>query len=459
MKKMVLIHKTPAIWNKKEHLPKPPSGNNKSSESDILDFDSELKSLFETDLYIGISRDLCEKLEIDELHIVQGFSPNEKKNWINAGTAGKYAINDKITYWCITEPKDLLPFLKMDVIFTRGNYERLHSRLIEFVDENEPKPIWLHYPATSLMFPHIVKHNNRVSSAVVKSTYEYQITLKEQVNGMYVEHDIRSSDHPVTNDTQEMLEILNSRFTTVRGRVNKGPYDVVLVDDSSSIEEYSNVYPNSVIYRFIKPNISTNLKLNFERKYDIIFCGTSLQKTKNHMQFITLLKRLDEVTTGILKIAIAGDQGNITSFSEGLKRKYRNLIIDNFGILSRPQLYELFNDSKTMIVLSGRDSNPRVIQEAGALGVRTIVADTMSDGLEILKSNPLIGAVIQTEKTSWFYSRNGNLKFRVNRNFAKNVLMEINRSESPIVVANICESLYDFDASLLEVVEIIRSLS
>ena len=177
------------------------------------------------------------------------------------------------------------------------------------------------------------------------------------------------------------------------------------------------------------------------------------------MQFITLLKQLDDITTGILKIAIAGDQGNITSFSEGLKRKYRNLIIDNFGILPKPQLYELFNDSKTMVILSGRDSNPRVIQEAGALGVRTIVADTMSDGLEILKSNPLIGAVIPTEKTTWFYSRNGNLKFRVNIDFAKNVLMEINRSESPIAVANICESLYDFDASLSDVVEIIRSLS
>jgi hypothetical protein len=112
-----------------------------------------------------------------------------------------------------------------------------------------------------------------------------------------------------------------------------------------------------------------------------------------------------------------------------------------------------------MVILSGRDSNPRVIQEAGALGVRTIVADTMSDGLEILKINPLIGAVIQTEKTTWFYSRNGNLKFRVDSDFAKNVLMEINRSESPIAVANICKSLYDFDASLSEVVEIIRSLS
>ena len=456
---MVLIHKTPAIWNKEEHLPKPPSANNKSSESNLLDVDSELKSLFETDLYIAISRILCEKLELDELHIVQGFSPNEKRNWINAGTAGKYAIDDKITYWCITEPKDLLPFLKMDIIFTRGNYEKLHSRLIEVIDEHEPKPIWLHYPATALMFPHILKHNNRASSAIVKSTYEYQITLKEQVNGMYVEHNIRSSDHPVTNDTQEMLEILNSRFITLRERINKGPYDVVLVDDNSSIEEYSKVYPNSIIYRFVKPYISTNLKLNIERKYDIIFCGTTLQKTKNHMQFIALLKRLDEITTGILKIAIAGDQGNITSFSEGLKRKYRNLIVDNFGILPRSQLYDLFNESKTMVVLSGRDSNPRVIQEAGVLGVRTIVADTMSDGLEILKSNPLIGAVVQTEKTTWFYSRNGNLKFSVNSDFAKNVLIEINRSKSPMVVANICKSLYSLDGSLLEVIEIIRSLS
>ena len=47
------------------------------------------------------------------------------------------------------------------------------------------------------------------------------------------------------------------------------------MDDSSSIEEYSNIYPSSIIYRFIKPNIGTKLKLNFERKYDIIFLTES----------------------------------------------------------------------------------------------------------------------------------------------------------------------------------------
>ena len=459
MKKMVLIHKTPAIWNKEENLPKSFSGNTKSSESEILDFDGELMSLFETDMYIAISKEICNKLGIDELHIVQGFSPNEERNWINAGAAGKYVIDDKTTYWCVTEPKDLLSFVNADLIFTRGNYEKLHSRLGDFAKENESKPIWLHYPATSLMFPHAVEHIARLSSSVVMSNYEYQIALKEQVNGMYVEHNIRNSDHHSSNDTQEMLRTLNSKFIKLRRRVNKGPYDILLVDDKINVEEYSNVYPNSIIYRFVKPIILPNIKLNFERNYDIIFCGTTLQKTKNHMQFITLLKRLDEITPNILKIAIAGDQENIPSFSEGLKRNYRKLIIDNYGMLSRSKLYDLFNESKTMVVLSGRDSNPRVIQEAGILGVRTIAADTMSDGFEILKNNQLIGTVIQTEKTAWFYSRNGNLKFSVNNNFAEKVLKEINRSKSPIVVANICKSLYNLETSLFEIIEIIKSLN
>lgn len=456
---MVLILKTPAIWNKKDNLPVSPIADDRLSEENPLEITPELNSLFKTDLYIMMSKSICEKLELDELHIVQGFSSDEKRNWINAETAGRYTIDDKITYWCITESTALLPFLKMDIVFTRGNYERLHTRLFEFIDGSGQRPIWLHYPATAMMFPHVIKHNKRASSDVVQSSYEHQIALREQVNGMYVEHDIRSSDDSKTNDTQEMLEILNSKFMKMRKRINKGPYDIVLVDDISSVEEYSIVYPNSIISRFVKPNIDINLNLNFERKYDIIFCGTTLQKTKNHMQFITLLNRLDEASAGILKIAIAGNQGDMTSFSEGLTGKYQNLIIDDFGQLSKSQLLELFNDSKTMVVLSGRDSNPRVIQEAGGLGVRTIVADTMSDGLEILRDYPLIGAVVPTEKTTWFYSRNGNLKFDVDSKFAENVLKEIKLSKSPIVVANICKSLYDFDTSLLEIIELIRSLS
>lgn len=456
---MVLILKTPAIWNKIEQLPVSPIVADRLFDDNIFEITPELKTLFETDLYIMMSKSICEKLELDELHIVQGFSPDEKRNWINAETAGRYTIDEKTTYWCITEPKDILPFLKMEIIFTRGNYEKLHTCLFEFIDGNGQRPIWLHYPATAMMFPHVIKHHKRASSAAVQNSYEHQIALREQVNGMYVEHDIRSSDHSKTNDTQEMLEILNSKFMKIRRKVNKGPYDIVLVDDISSVEEYNLVYPNSIISSFVKPNISMNSNLNFEREYDIIFCGTTLQKTKNHMQFITLLKRLDEASAGILKIAIAGNQGNMTSFSEGLTRKYQNLIVDDFGQLSTSQLFELFNDSKTMVVLSGRDSNPRVIQEAGGLGVRTIVADTMSDGLDTLKDHPLIGAIVPTKKTTWFYSRNGNLKFDVDSEFAENVLKEIKLSKSPIVVANICKSLYDFDTSLLEIIELIRSLS
>ena len=79
-------------------------------------------------------------------------------------------------------------------------------------------------------------------------------------------------------------------------------------------------------------------------------------------------------------------------------------------------------------------------------GARVIVADTMSNGLDILSSNPILGSVIPTKKESWFYQRNGNLVFEVNRKFCQKVLYEIKRSNSPLATNKLASSIYSIDA-------------
>jgi hypothetical protein len=45
-----------------------------------------------------------------------------------------------------------------------------------------------------------------------------------------------------------------------------------------------------------------------------------------------------------------------------------------------------------------------VIQEAGLHGVRALVADTLSDGIDVIKDNPLLGSVIQQTSILGFIS-------------------------------------------------------
>ena len=91
-----------------------------------------------------------------------------------------------------------------------------------------------------------------------------------------------------------------------------------------------------------------------------------------------------------ISVGIAGDRGNIPAFSRGLSSKFENITVENLGEVPREELFDLFNNSRTLVVLSGRDCNPRIIQEAGMCGAYVIAADTLSDGFEIFSKHPLL---------------------------------------------------------------------
>jgi hypothetical protein len=440
MKKMVLFHKTPALWSKLFHVEQAFLATPSPLEQGTLEGDSEIFSLFQTDIYIRLCESICHYLGIEELHVVQGYSEDEQRNWINGETKGQYQINDLSVYWCVDNPKELLNFMDADVIFTRGNYQYLHRYLHERRMQIE-KPIWVHYPATALMFPHFSLYEQKFMSSYGENS-NVKKTIQKQITGMCVEHQLPHKQNSFELESEVLISNFASYVKTRRYKQNVGPYDIVLVDDNTSIKSYEQIYNNSVILNFTKPANQVLLDLKYNRKYDLLFCGTTLQPTKNHMQFIGLLDRLDRELETSLRVAVAGNKEDIPAFSNGLGKQYEHITIDDYGELPRNELFELFNETRNLVIVSGRDSNPRIIQEAGVCGVSIIVADTLSDGLEVFHSQPLLGTVIPTKKSSWFYQRNGNLLFEVNGSFATKVLSAVNAANSPYLVRKIASELY-----------------
>lgn len=452
MSKMVLFHKTPAKWNKPALIKGLNPANFESGKDVELDLNQEISEFIETDLYVKLAKQLCANLEIDELHIVQGYSPEEKRNWSSGTTEGLHRIDENTIYWCIESPEKLLKFNDAEIIFSRGNYQHLHNFL---ANEFTSDPIWINYPATALAFPHQELYFAYVESAL-KSMMNSQQRISAKMEGMILEHDIgiEKGENFAMKVSQLKQFIEDRRFAT-----RDVPYDVILADDKETSDVLNNVYQNSLIHTYTKPSLNVELDVRYSREFDIFFCGTTLQTTKNHIQFTNLLRILDDITETSLKVGIAGDQGNIPAFTEDLSYNYENITVENFGGVPREELFDLFNNSRTLVVLSGRDCNPRIIQEAGMCGAYVIAADTLSDGFEIFSNQPLLGSIIPTKKASWFYQKNGNLVFDVDEAFAQKVLDKVDIARFPYMVHKVAKSTYSIENEAQDLTNLIRLLS
>ena len=452
MSKMVLFHKTPAKWNKPALIKGLNPAELEFGKDTALVVNHEISEFIETDLYVKLAKQLCANLEIDELHIVQGYSPEEKRNWSSGTTEGFHRIDENTIYWCIESPEKLLKFNDAKIIFSRGNYQHLHNFL---ADEFTLNPIWINYPATALAFPHQELYFAYVDGVLQSKMNSHQ-RISAKVEGMILEHnlEIGKVENIASKVTSLKQFIQERRFVT-----RDVPYDVVLADDKETSDVLNNVYQNSLIHTYTKPSLNVELDVRYSREYDIFFCGTTLQTTKNHIQFTNLLRILDDITETPLKIGIAGDQGNIPAFTEELSYNYENITVENFGEVPREDLFDLFNNSRTIVVLSGRDCNPRIIQEAGMCGAYIIAADTLSDGFEIFSNQPLLGSIIPTKKASWFYQKNGNLVFDVDKAFAQKVLDKVDIARFPYMVHKVAKSTYSIENEAQNLTNLIRLLS
>lgn len=400
-----------------------------------------VRTLVLEDLYIQMCLKLKDRCGINHIHIVQGYENSEEKNWFVEEQEGTYAVNDSITYWSIGDLNHLLTLPSTELVFSRGNYPHLHAALRERVSGLNAA-YWMHYPATSVPFPHLEDYKSHVRRQSRKTE---PARLLQKLVGMSVEHKLQSSfqegETPFSRDFDKLI----ARFDKKRQQAILKPYDAVLVDDVPLINFYQTKYPAAEIIPFHKPCLHPELALRHHRKHDLMFCGTTLQATKNHMQFLDFLFSIDQVISSPLDVAIVGNQGSLPAFSEGLRRNFLHLRITDYGEVSRQRLADLFNDTRNVIVTSGRDSNPRIIQEAGICGARVLAVDTLSDGLTMLRTNPILGAVLESDKSSWYYQKNGNLMFDVTNSMVSELLKEMELSRHPGLTASVAAEQYAFD--------------
>jgi hypothetical protein len=453
LERLVFFHKTPALWNKVKNLPDQPQFNTVGKMRSHFKgsaLDEEMKLFLETDVYFQMCKRICHEFGITEIHVVHGFMEEEDRNWSVSEQIGWSPVDEKTTYWSLTDPADLLGFMDSSIVFTRGNYPRLH----QWLNENSLKPehqFWFHYPATSLRFPHIEQFEESVKTAYKNN--KMISNLDNSMKGMTIEHDKRE----IGGNGLQSFSLLIEYFKSQREIVIGGPYNLVLVDDKGVAGELQKAFPNSLIQTFTKPAIWNKKNDICIRKYDMIYCGTTLQVTKNHQCFIQLLRHLDVYLDTKLRIAIAGNKTDSEIFAPLFDYPFSNIELFDKGEVSREQLQSLFSESKTMIVTSGRDANPRVIQECLVHGARVLAINTLSDGLGFLEANPLLGSVLSSEPELWNYTRNGNLEFKPSIHLASLIAGEIGRSNFPDLVMNISRKKLSVEEAVKSLTETIKS--
>jgi len=469
-RRAVLIHKTPSSWNKINIL----SNDEVLHISQVEDILSPLGSnqiptdIIDTDMYTSIIREVTEILGFEELHIVQGFDPNEKRNWQSAERSGFSRLDNRTIYWSIDEPMHLCAFLDFDLLFTRGRYPHLHKGLSK--RRLSSSGVWMHYPATSRYFPHFDRfirtwHQRlNVNWDVEKDRFlpvldALQLEHKLRFNGLESEREIDSHLLMSIEGFQPIFKSLEDLCLKRRPRMEDCQYDIVMSDDIANIGELERIYPDCLVIPFVKPSLKRLVPVEIKRTWDLVFCGTSLQSTKNHMLFGNLLKHIDELSIEKLRIVVIGNRGNLPAYDRLLSVEYRKLEIEDRGEISRSETLEIFNRSRALLVTSGRDSNPRIISEAAIHGARVIALDLLSDGFETIKSNPLFGAIIPSTTRDWFYTRNGNLECFASKLLAEDILNELEKSKVPLLTAGAAERIFNLTNCANKLANIISSIS
>ena len=219
MKRAVLIHKTPASWNAIEDHENSLADFVQSTAVQNKPIPPEVDSLMETDVYIKLVIDICKKLGIEELHIVQGYSPSEERNWLSGISNAVYKLSNGIIYSCIISKEQLIQFGEFDLIFSRGKYHHLHNWISTQTNTN---PLWIHYDATSMNFPHLQRYTEHITAGKEKSDSNSNL-LDSKLNGMLLEHRIKVQDN--------MFEELISNLSKKRDSKNTTPYNLILIDD------------------------------------------------------------------------------------------------------------------------------------------------------------------------------------------------------------------------------------
>ncbi len=450
---VLLFHKVPAFWES-EAKSNPVRQNSVSSDfpsiNDLTQEEISLLSAFEEDIFFLLARNIANYLSIEKVDVVLGQDRSEVRNWDVISRDGVIEQDEKFVFWS-TSSSDLLPDIEnVEVLVLRGNYPNFHNQLIS---KYKPATTVL-YPATSLFFPHFSDRMRELIPLVLKG----QISLEDI--GYYLENLSRQPVFskvkvPEIKSKMTDLEVLEFRklfrnflescikiSNEIRERKSPGNYSIVLYDEKSNLESLSEIYPNSRLLQFNKA-ASPIFKLDLQiiREYDLLFTGTTIQKTKNHPLFYEIVDNLLSVDPEI-RIAIVG----VTDGIEDLQKRWEDNQVDLFGRVSKKELCEIYNKSDTHLVTSGRDCFPRTIPESIACGCHVLALDILSDGLSVLSENPLVGTVIDTKED--FFSLEPSYSSSISLssdNIFNQILDQLSVNRDPLLIATLGGELFPVD--------------
>ena len=450
---VLLFHKVPAFWES-EARSNPEKPHPVSSDfppiNDLSPEESSLLSGFEEDIFFLLARNIADYLSIEKVDVVLGQDKSEVRNWDVISRDGVIEQDDKFVFWS-TSSSDLLPDIdSVEVLVLRGNYPNFHNQLIS---KYKPAATVL-YPATSLFFPHFSDRMRELIPLVLKG----HISLEEIA--YYLENLSRQPvfskvKMPEIKSKMTDLEVLEFRklfrnflescikiSNGIRERRSPGNYSIVLYDEKSNFESLSAIYPNSRLLKFNKAASPIfNLDLQSVRNYDLLFTGTTIQKTKNHPLFYEIVDKILSVNSEI-RIAIVG----VTDGIEDLQKRWKDSEVELFGRISKKELCEIYNKSKHHIVTSGRDCFPRTIPESIACGCHVLALDILSDGLSVLSENPLIGTVIDTKDDLFSLEPSYSTSITLSsENIVDQILTQLSVRRDPLLIATLGGEIFPID--------------
>ncbi len=453
MPSAILVHKVPALWEveckgKKGREIK--LSSDFENISDLSDKESIFLEQMKEDIFFLLTKSISNYLKIDEIHIILCYDNKEIRNWEVIERDGKIETDDGFIFWSSSSLGKLPKITDTEVLIVRGNYPNLHNKLMATYS---PKTT-LFYPATSLFFPHF---ESRLKSWI-KGVSEGSIGFseinrvisklsQETLFSKYIHPELISPKNK--NDDMEFRRLVRNyclecikTAKNVRNRKSPGEYPIVLYDEIENLESLREKYPNSELLQFFKASSPIfSLDLQNERDIDIIFTGTTIQKTKNQHLLYEILDRILKIRPET-KIVIVGVEHN----EKDLIRRWKDYDVQIFPRIDKKSLRDLYNRSKTHLVTSGRDCFPRTIPESISCGCFNIILDILSDGLTLIKSNPLLGKVIDTSNEIPILEPSFSISVELkNDSLERQIIEQIDIEHNPLSISLLGKSLMPID--------------
>jgi len=407
-----------------------------------LDFLNQMKN----DIFFLLTKSLSNYLQIDEIHVILCYDNKEIRNWEIIEREGMINLGDGFIFWSSNSLEKMPKIVDSEVLIVRGNYPNFHNKIIS---SYSPKTT-LFYPATSLLFPHFDSRLKSWLKGVSDGSVNF-LEIKNVVSKISEETLFSRFNTPKLSKPKDKNEDMELRrlvrnycldcakiATNVRNRKSPGKYPIVLYDEIENLDTLRRKYPNSELLKFNKASSPFfELDLQKERDIDIIFTGTTIQKTKNQLLFYELLDRILKIRPAT-KIVIVGVEKN----KKELIKRWEKYDVEIFPRIEKSALRDLYNRSKTHLITSGRDCFPRTIPESISCGCFNIILDILSDGLSIIKSNPLLGKVIDTSRAITLLEPNYNITLSLNSDsLEKQIIEQLEIEHNPLGISLLGKSL------------------